>query len=35
MTGADFDIESVRIDHRGRFWFSDEFGPFLLKTDAN
>ncbi|MDW8443789.1 MAG: esterase-like activity of phytase family protein [Acetobacteraceae bacterium] len=33
--GADFDIESVRIDHRGRFWFSDEFGPFLLKTDAN
>lgn len=35
LTGADFDIESVRVDHRGRFWFSDEFGPFLLKTDAN
>lgn len=35
LTGADFDIESVRIDHRGRFWFSDEFGPFLFKTDAN
>ena len=34
-TGADFDIESFRLDHRGRFWFSDEFGPFLFKTDAN
>jgi len=34
LTGADFDIESVRLDHRGRFWFSDEFGPFLFKTDA-
>lgn len=34
LTGADFDIESVRQDSRGDFWFGDEFGPFLLHTDA-
>jgi hypothetical protein len=33
LTGADFDIESVRRDRAGNFWFGDEFGPFLLKTD--
>ncbi|MFM2420807.1 MAG: hypothetical protein RL385_5530, partial [Pseudomonadota bacterium] len=33
LTGADFDIESVRRDKAGNFWFGDEFGPFLLKTD--
>ncbi len=34
LTGADFDIESVRQDRRGDLWFGDEFGPFLLHTDA-
>ena len=34
LTGADFDIESVRRDRRGDLWFGDEFGPFLLHTDA-
>lgn len=34
LTGADFDIESVRRDRDGGFWFGDEFGPWLLHTDA-
>jgi hypothetical protein len=34
LTGADFDIESVRKDKNGNLWFGDEFGPFLVKTDA-
>lgn len=34
LTGADLDIESVRRDHRGHFWFGDEFGPFLIEADA-
>ena len=34
LTGADFDLESVRRDRRGDFWFGEEFGPFLLHTDA-
>jgi hypothetical protein len=34
LTGGDFDIESVRVDHRGTLWFGDEFGPFLVHTDA-
>ena len=34
LTGGDFDVESFRIDRRGTFWFGDEFGPFLLHTDA-
>jgi hypothetical protein len=32
LTGADFDIESVRADRFGRLWFGEEFGPFLLNT---
>lgn len=35
LTGADFDIEAVRKDKNGNLWFGDEFGPFLLKTDAS
>jgi hypothetical protein len=35
LTGADFDIESIRRDHQGNFWFGDEFGPYLVKTDAH
>lgn len=35
LTGGDFDIESVRRDPKtGDLWFGDEFGPFLLRTDA-
>ena len=34
LTGADLDIESVRRDKRGNYWFGDEFGPYLVKTDA-
>lgn len=34
LTGADFDIESIRRDRDGNFWFGDEFGPYLVKTDA-
>jgi hypothetical protein len=35
LTGADFDIESVRRDRHGNLWFGDEFGPFLVKTDKS
>src|SRR5262245_686598 len=35
LTGADFDIESVREAHDGTLWFGDEFGPFLIHTDSN
>ncbi len=35
LTGADFDIESFRRDGDGNFWFGDEFGPFLLRTNAS
>jgi glycerophosphoryl diester phosphodiesterase len=34
LTGADFDPESVRRDLAGDLWFGDEYGPFLLHTDA-
>ncbi|HET7795504.1 MAG TPA: esterase-like activity of phytase family protein [Rhizobacter sp.] len=34
LTGADFDIESIRRDRNGNHWFGDEFGPYLIKTDA-
>jgi hypothetical protein len=34
LTGADFDIESVRKVKDGTLWFGDEFGPFLLHTDG-
>lgn len=32
LTGGDFDIESIQPVADG-FWFGDEFGPFLIKTD--
>jgi len=35
LTGADFDLESFQRDSQGRFWFGDEFGPYLLQTDAS
>src|SRR5215218_10574482 len=34
LTGADFDLESVRAAKDGSFWFGEEFGPFLVHTDA-
>jgi hypothetical protein len=34
LTGGDFDPESMRIDRSGDLWFGDEFGPWLLHTDA-
>lgn len=34
LTGADLDIESIRKDKNGNLWFGEEFGPFLVKTDA-
>lgn len=34
LTGGDLDIESVRRDRQGNLWFGEEFGPFLVKTDA-
>jgi hypothetical protein len=33
LTGADFDLESVRRARNGDLWFGEEFGPFLLHTD--
>lgn len=35
LTGADLDIESVRRDKNCALWFGDEFGPYLIKTDAS
>lgn len=34
LTGADLDLESVRRDKSGDLWFGEEFGPFILHTDA-
>jgi hypothetical protein len=35
LTGSDFDIESFRQAPDGTYWFGDEFGPFLIHTDAS
>lgn len=35
LTGADFDIESIRRDKNCNLWFGDEFGPYLIKTDMS
>lgn len=32
LTGGDLDIESIRLVS-DNFWFGDEFGPFLVRTD--
>jgi glycerophosphoryl diester phosphodiesterase len=33
LTGADFDVESLRVAPDGTLWIGDEFGPFLLHFD--
>ena len=35
LTGGDFDIESIRRAPDGTLWFGDEFGPYLIHTDAH
>jgi hypothetical protein len=35
LTGADFDLESIQPLPDGGFLFGDEFGPYLIRTDAN
>jgi hypothetical protein len=35
LTGADFDIESIRKDRKGHLWFGEEFGPFLVEADMS
>ncbi|MFL1461077.1 esterase-like activity of phytase family protein [Roseococcus sp. DSY-14] len=34
LTGADFDLESIQPAADGGFWLGEEFGPFLLRVDA-
>ena len=34
LTGGDLDIESFRQVADGTLWFGEEFGPFLVHTDA-
>jgi glycerophosphoryl diester phosphodiesterase len=34
LTGADLDVESLVVAPDGTYWFGDEFGPFLIHTDA-
>ena len=34
LTGADFDLESVRRTKNGDLWFGEEFGPFIVHTDS-
>jgi hypothetical protein len=35
LTGADFDIESIRKDKKDHLWFGEEFGPFLVEANIN
>ncbi len=35
LTGADLDVESFRRVADGSYYFGDEFGPFLIHTDAD
>lgn len=34
LTGADFDLEAMQRAPDGTLWFGDEFGPYLIHTDA-
>jgi len=35
LTGADFDVEGIARGKNGVYYFGDEFGPFIIKTDAS
>lgn len=35
LTGWDFDVESFQVARDGTWWFGDEFGPYLLHTNAD
>src|SRR5262249_1636726 len=35
LTGSDFDVEGIARGKNGVYYFGDEFGPFIIKTDAN
>lgn len=35
LTGADFDLESLRKANDGSYWFGEEFGPFLLHVSPS
>ena len=35
LTGADFDLESIRKVNDGTYWFGEEFGPYLLHVAAD
>lgn len=34
LTGWDFDPESMQVAEDGTFWFGEEFGPYLLHSNA-
>ena len=34
LTGWDFDLESMQVAKDGTLWLGEEFGPYLLHTDA-
>ncbi|MFP5501620.1 MAG: esterase-like activity of phytase family protein, partial [Candidatus Sericytochromatia bacterium] len=34
LVGTDLDLESFQRAADGTFWFGDEFGPYLIHTDA-
>lgn len=34
LTGADYDIEGIARARDGSYFFGDEFGPFVIHTDA-
>jgi hypothetical protein len=34
LTGADFDPESIQPIEGGGFWIGEEFGPFIIRLDA-
>ncbi len=35
LTGSDYDIEGIARARNGTYYFGEEFGPFVIHTDAN
>lgn len=35
LTGWDLDPESIRPDGQGGYWIGEEFGPFMVRTNAD